>query len=97
MSIRTALTAAWAALHAAQYGFAISSLNGVQGPLTCGLAGSGESHPVGTGPLKDCIPMGVLSLRPISIITSAESVLFVYPPWPFLSVRWWWGLPITWE
>ncbi|WVQ97572.1 hypothetical protein IAU59_004686 [Kwoniella sp. CBS 9459] len=61
--IRTALIAAWAALHTTQYGFAISSLNGLQSPLTCGEAGHGgggahltdvdDQH----GMLKECIPM----------------------------------------
>ncbi|WVW82458.1 hypothetical protein I302_104468 [Kwoniella bestiolae CBS 10118] len=57
MSMRTALTAAWAALHTTQYGFAISSLNGVQGPLTCGGAGRITPHSVDAKGLKDCIYM----------------------------------------
>ncbi|WVQ62040.1 uncharacterized protein L199_000174 [Kwoniella botswanensis] len=57
MSMRTALTAGWAALHTAQYGFAISSLNGVQGPLTCGGAGGITPHLVDSKGLKDCIQM----------------------------------------
>ncbi|OCF33909.1 hypothetical protein I316_04251 [Kwoniella heveanensis BCC8398] len=60
--IRTALMAAWAALHTTQYGFAISSLNGLQSPLTCGEAGhgGGGAHLVDDGEqsmLRDCIPM----------------------------------------
>ncbi|WWC66404.1 uncharacterized protein I206_100306 [Kwoniella pini CBS 10737] len=58
MSMRTALTAIWAALHTTQYGFAITSLNGVQGPVTCGNAGGGISpHSLASSSLKDCIEM----------------------------------------
>lgn len=53
----TALTAAWAALHAFQYGYAISSLNGIQAPLTCGGALPGtEGFKPG---LKPCVDMTV--------------------------------------
>ncbi|WWC58633.1 uncharacterized protein I303_101177 [Kwoniella dejecticola CBS 10117] len=60
MSLRTALTAIWAALHTTQYGFAITSLNGVQGPVTCGGAGGAvtpHSLALASPGLKDCIQM----------------------------------------
>ncbi|WVQ82698.1 hypothetical protein IAT38_004830 [Cryptococcus sp. DSM 104549] len=55
--LKTALVASWAALHTTQYGFAITSLNGVQGPVTCGDNGQVGAHMLSQNRLKDCVAM----------------------------------------
>lgn len=53
-------TTCWAALHILQYGFAITSLNGIQQYVTCQTA---EKNPgilqIPIANLDDCIPMTV--------------------------------------
>ncbi|WWC86392.1 uncharacterized protein L201_001268 [Kwoniella dendrophila CBS 6074] len=75
MSVRTGLTAGWAALHAAQYGFAISSLNGIQGPLTCGGAGSITPHSVSPIALKSCIQMNPSAFGVVTAIFTLGGLL----------------------
>ncbi|WVR06010.1 hypothetical protein IAU60_003038 [Kwoniella sp. DSM 27419] len=80
MSLRTALTAAWAALHTAQYGFAISGLNGIQSPLTCGGAGGVGSHLTRSGWLKPCVAMtrfgrvGTLRMSAVAVLVGSAGV-----------------------
>ncbi len=61
--IGTIIIALWAYLHTLQYGFHISALNGLQAPLSCGVAGGapGGSHLTTTASfsLKPCVPMSV--------------------------------------
>lgn len=59
---RTVLTAIWAALHASQYGIAITSLNGISDAVTCTSSPNGNIgiHAVSQQHLlKSCIPMQV--------------------------------------
>ncbi|WVO17288.1 hypothetical protein L204_104980 [Cryptococcus depauperatus] len=57
LSVKVALTACWAALHAMQYGFAITSLNGIQQTVTCNGIQHDGSFEAKNKLLKDCIPM----------------------------------------
>ncbi|WVN89847.1 uncharacterized protein L203_105077 [Cryptococcus depauperatus CBS 7841] len=57
LSVKVALTACWAALHTMQYGFAITSLNGIQQTVTCNGIQHDGSFEAKNKLLKDCIPM----------------------------------------
>lgn len=58
MRATTALTAAWAALHTLQFGFAIGGLNGIQAVMTCGGA-LATPTPLFSWYLLPCVPMSV--------------------------------------
>ncbi|KAL7419433.1 Bifunctional purine biosynthesis protein PurH [Cryptotrichosporon argae] len=55
--LRTGLAASWTALHTLQYGLAISGLNGIQLPMTCGNASAVGTHSVAASWLKPCVTM----------------------------------------